>query len=222
MKDGVTVCVPTIPGRDKLLQRALLSVQRQEIPPVDCFVKLDSERRGAAWARNQLLDWVQTEWLAWLDDDDELLPNHLKVLRRGARASRADLVYSYPEFVGGRDPLATSKNDKLVSPYGVRFGEEQAAHLRAWGNFIPVTYLVRTEIARRVGGMPEAGTFKTSTYAGVSGDCEDYGFLLRLLDAGAKFHHVPAVTWRYHFHESNLGGRSREREEAWRASTSKS
>ena len=36
--------------------------------------------------------------------------------------------------------------------------------------------------------------------------------LLRLLDAGYKFHHVCGVrTWRYHFHDANIGGRGIDR-----------
>jgi hypothetical protein len=144
--------------------------------------------------------------VAWPDDDDELKPNHIKVLVRAANKSGADLVFSYAEFVGGRDPLAClDDNRKLVpEPIDVPFGPIQEHSLRTHGNFIPVTYMVKTEFVRRVGGFPEPYSFEAKN----SGDCEDYGLLLRLLDAGAKFYHACGVrTWVYHYHEGNLGGR---------------
>ncbi|SRR6266702_2014353 len=205
----VTVVIPTIPGREELLARALQSVYAQQVQPYEVRVMADVDRHGAYWARNQALDLVTTDFIAWLDDDDEFLPNHVKVLVRGANKSHADLIFSYAEFVGGRDPLACVQHGKLVpEPINVPFGDEQEYWLRRHGNFIPVTYLVRTAAVRAVGGFPAPYTFD----AAWSRDCEDFGLILRLLDAGYKFHHVTGVrSWRYHFHDANLGGRGVDR-----------
>lgn len=203
---NVTVVVPTIEGREQLLDRALASVVEQQTPPGRVIVQLDKQRRGATWCRNQALEHVDTEWIAWLDDDDQFLPNHLKVCVRAANATRADLVFTYPEIVGGTDPLAcvTDNGVLMPEPIHIPFGPMQKLGLRKFGNFIPVTYLVKTEMVRRAGGFPEPYTFE----ANVSRDCEDYGLLLRMLDLGAKFHHVCGIrTWRYHFHDANVGGR---------------
>lgn len=214
--NDVTVVIPTIPGREGnggLLERALRSVELQTFTP-RIVIAADAERRGAAWARNEGLRQVTTRYVAWLDDDDELLPRHVEKLRRAIRRSGADMVYSYPEFVGSRDPLATSVNGQLVLPLGVPFGFEQEWHLRHRGNFIPVTYMVKTDLVRRVGGFPEPGAPDAppvQTAAGVSADCEDYLLLLRMLDVGAKFVHLPEVTWRYHVHGANTGGRNAAR-----------
>ena len=199
----VTVIIPTIPERRELLARAYASVLAQSLPPAATFIIDDVNREGAATTRNKALDRVLTRWVAWLDDDDEFLPSHIEALVRDIRRSRVGMVYSYAQFVGGRDPLATSVDGKLVLPFGVPFGVEQRRHLREVGNFIPVTWLAETSLVKRVGGFPQPGTFT----AVASGDCEDYGLLLRMLDAGADFHHVPEVTWRYHFHGANTGGR---------------
>jgi glycosyltransferase involved in cell wall biosynthesis len=202
MTGDVTVVVPTILGREELLDRALASVRAQTIQPAKVIVVCDRDRKGAWWARNQGAAQVETTWLAWLDDDDELLPNHLEVLLAGAEESGADLVYSYPEFVcppGYRDPLATVQDGRIVQePIGVPFGKEQENWLRYMGNFIPVTYLVRAALVRAVGGMPPSGGPKKE---------EDYRLLLKLLNFDAKFHHVLNVrTWRYHVHDANTGG----------------
>lgn len=206
----VTVVVPTIEGREQLLDRALASVARQQTPPGNVVVQLDKDRHGATWCRNQAIEHVTTDWIAWLDDDDELLPNHLKVCVRAANDTKADLIFTYPEFVGGKDPLACVNDLGVLTPEPIHipFGAAQKTGLRRYGNFIPVTYLVKTALVRQVGGFPEPYTFEAVN----SGDCEDYGLLLRLLDVGAKFNHVCGVrTWRYHFHEANLGGRGLDR-----------
>jgi hypothetical protein len=206
---NVTVCVPTIPGRERLLARALASVDAQTARPRRILVVADTERRGAAWTRNRLLRQVRTSWVAWLDDDDELLPDHLQVLIDAANDSHADLVYSNPEVVGIPDPLAVCDDagNVVQSPVDVPFGPAQERWLRERGNFIPVTYLARTQLLKDAGGFPQP--WATPLPAGNnSGDCEDYLLLIKLLDAGATFHHVTGVrTWRYHVAGQNTGGR---------------
>lgn len=194
----VTVVIPTISGRDELRERALRSVQAQTVRPFDVVVVHDRDRKGAAWARNAGMMQVQTTWLAWLDDDDEFLPNHLEVLLAAAKETGADLVYSYPELPGwDRDPMAVAHNGAWVRPFGVPFGKEQDMHLRYQGNFIPISYLVKAGLVRAVGGMPPCGG---------RGYEEDYQLLLRLRNVDAKFVHVPKVTWRYYKHGANTGG----------------
>lgn len=206
----VTVVIPTIEGRQDLYERAVRSVTTQQVHPGKIVVQLDLDRRGAHWARNEALEQVDTEWVAWLDDDDEFLPNHIKILVRAANNHHADLIFTYPEIVGMEDPLACINNEGqwVPTPIHVPFGAMQRIALRKHGNFIPVTYMVRTELVRRVGGFPAPYGFEASH----SQDCEDYGLLLRLLDAGAEFYHVCGVrTWRYHVHGENLGGRGLNR-----------
>lgn len=203
--DDVTVVITTIPGRDELLNRALRSVAYQSVQPRDVIVIRDVDRHGAAWARNEGVARVQTEWVAFLDDDDEFLPSHLKKMLAGANFSGADLIYTYAEFIGRSDPLAAIIDGRLVAePINLSWSEKAEASLRQWGNFIPVTNMIRTSAVIKVGGFPEPYSFP----AKVSGECEDYGLLLRLLDGGFTFYHVVgARTWRYHVWSGNTGGR---------------
>lgn len=200
----VTVAIPSIPGRSYSLAKAVESAATQTRPPDAIVVVVDHERNGAHWARNRaLFQMIDTDWVAWLDDDDVLLPNHLEVCVSAAVASGADLVYPGMIAEGGRDPLATPVDGHLRDPFGVPFGPEQQHHLRTVGNFIPVTNLMRVSLARQVGGFPKA---RSPEFA----QEEDYGLLLRLLDAGGRFAHAPVRTWRYRFHASNTGGRGRD------------
>jgi glycosyltransferase involved in cell wall biosynthesis len=196
----VTVVIPHLPWRTKLLERALDSVITQTRTATDVIIELAGPGDDAATVRNRALDAVHTPWIAWLDDDDELLPDHLQVCLDAARATSADLVYPGMEIVGRDDPLAVSVGGKWINPFGVTFGQEQEMHLRNEGNFIPVTYVVRTELVRRAGGFPHP-TQRVP---------EDHGLLIRLLDIGARFHHVPVRTWRYHVHDANTGGVSED------------
>jgi hypothetical protein len=60
-------------------------------------------------------------------------------------------------------------------------------------NYIPTTYLVRTEVARSVGGFPPRSPGRPS----------DWQFLLKLLEAGCRFRHVPERTWVWRRHPGN-------------------
>jgi len=208
----VTVVIPTHPGRDPaLLVQAFASATGQQHQPSAIVVQVDSERRGAAWARNEALKAVRTHWVAFLDSDDRLYPQHLRVLLDAAQASGADLVYPYFD-TDGPDVLATSRFGRVVSPEGVPFGDEQRDWLFHRGGFIPVTHLCRVDRIKRAGGFPAQGRFKVEP-GNVSGDCEDFGLLLALLNRGARFHHHPERTWFYRQHGDNTGGRRAGRTE---------
>lgn len=202
----VTIVIPTHPGRLVLLAEAFASAVAQEHPPTAVVVQVDNERRGAAWARNEALKSVRTHWVAFLDSDDVLYPEHLQVCLDAAEESGADLVYPYFDIVGSTDVLATSEFGRVVNPEGIAFGPEQEQWLRQRGGFIPVTHLCRTDRVKKAGGFPQPNSFKVPE-GNVSADCEDYGLLIRLLDRGARFRHVPRRTWCYRVHEDNTGGR---------------
>jgi glycosyltransferase involved in cell wall biosynthesis len=193
----LTVVIPTIREHADLLTRALVSVHAQTLPPEQVIVVRDKHRQGAAWARNQGLAKVPTPLVCFLDDDDELDPGHLEGLVPPLQDDDADLTYACVQVIGGRDPLATSYEGAWVDPCGIPFGPEQARHLRYQGNFIPIGWCANTELVQLVGGFPTSGG---------PGREEDYLLLLRLLNGGARFRHVPRRTYRYFIHGRNTGG----------------
>lgn len=203
MIPDVTVVIPTIGEREQLLARAVASAQAQTWP-CRILVQQDTYREGAATTRNKALERVDTEFVAWLDDDDELEPFHVEVCVAANRQYRADLAYPGMTAVGGRDPLACPINGVLVNPFGVPFGPEQAYHLYTIGNFIPITWVGRTETILRVGGFPQPTPDPSKGSGRIE---EDYGLLLKMLAVGARFVHVPVRTWKYYFHDANTGGR---------------
>lgn len=182
----ITVVVPTIPPRAGLLARTLASIDAQTLPPAAVVVEVDHAADGAAATRNRALVKVDTEWVAFVDDDDELYPEHLRSLARFARLSGADVVY--PGYDADSDP---------VGMFGVPFDPL----LLRRANFVPVTVLARTDSVRAAGGF--------QSHPDANGDpCEDWGLWLAMLDRGAKFAHLPRRTWRWHVSEHSTRGRS--------------
>lgn len=213
-----TVVIPTIPERGQMLLRAIQSAKAQTVD-VDVLVQADTGYAeggyrigGAAQTRNEALKYVETPWIAFLDDDDELYRFHVEHCLAKADETGADLVY--PWFDGANCDLLTcpsADGRNKVSPEGVEFNDEMRACLlrdpewkygRDLWNFIPMTVITRTELVRKVGGQPIPGTPEWPHR-----QCEDHGLWIRLLEAGAKFVHLPERTWKYHFHGSQSGTR---------------
>jgi glycosyltransferase involved in cell wall biosynthesis len=190
MHKGITVVIPTIPPRGPLLHRALESIRLQTLQPYDVIVTTDLDRVGAARTRQQGLDLVETEWVAFLDDDDEFMPGHLEALAAAARAHGADYVFSWYEVVGGTDP----RPDEFGLPW-----------LPSQPRQTTITTLVRTGLARQVGG------FTTSEHEDLHSPDrhfagEDWRFTSRMNDAGARIYHLPVKTWLWHHHGRNTSG----------------
>lgn len=205
---SVAVCIPTVPGREDLLMRAELSVMKQDRQPDQFLTEIDTERTGAAATRNRLLAKVDSDVVAWLDDDDFLMPSHLKACMRVIENSfSVDLVYPRPQMVNGRDPTAVTHQGRFpVSPWGLRFTQEMAAHIKHVGSFIPITHLVRTETVRNIGGFPEGRTLPDGRYQG-----EDERYLINLLEAGAVFEHLDQKTWYWYANPHSTAGKAAQR-----------
>lgn len=200
---SVAVAIATIPGRERLLARAVDSVLAQRRTVDQLVVEADPGRTGAAATRNRALARVETDLVAWLDDDDQLLGLHCGALAYVLeREPDVDLVYPTPRMVGGEDPTAVTVRGRWTRPWGVAFGREQERHLRERGSFIPVTHMCRTEIVRRAGGFPQGRTLPDGRYQG-----EDELYLISLLDAGARFRHLNVVTWKWHCWAGHTAGK---------------
>jgi hypothetical protein len=146
---------------------------------------------------------VETDLVAWLDDDDELLPIHVGALAYVLeREPDVDLVYPVPRMVGGEDPTAVTVGGRWTRPWGVPFGRESERHLRERGSFIPITHMCRVETLRRAGGFPDGVTLPDGRYRG-----EDEAMLISLLDAGARFRHLNVVTWLWRVHDAHTAGK---------------
>lgn len=197
MNVDVAVIIPTHPARvaNGMLKRAWDSVNAQTVQPRLIIVANDTERRGSARTRNLAMMGVKTEWIAFLDSDDEWLPCHLEVLTETAYIeervnSPVDVVYTGCRVV---DP--DGRDIPLRDEWG-RFNKPFDGDLLRQKSYIPVTSLVRTRLATETWFEAPPGS-----------DYDDWGFYLRLLERGARFLHVPEVTWVWHHHGQNTSGR---------------
>ena len=163
----------------------MATIGEQTLSPDAVSIAIDLERQGAGPTRTRALYGAQTEWVAFVDDDDSLLSHHLAVLRTTALDHDVDVVWPWFEVVGGTVPPSIEINrGKQWDP--------AAPHM------FPITTLVRTELAREVGG------FSSPVHEDISG--EDHPFFVALSDVGAKFWHVNEVTWRWHHNTGNTSG----------------
>lgn len=185
---GITVVIPSIPTRrNDLLRRALSSVMDQTLAPEAVVVEFDHWHQGAARTRNHGMRKVTTPWVAFLDDDDELLPDHLAECLRHAQDTGADMVYPWFTVPEGWDPFPE------------REGQPFDPILLNTQNTIPVTVLVRTHLIKSVGGFTPKGPPENP--------CDDWGAWLKLRAVGAKIEHLNRRTWLWHWHGGNTSGR---------------
>lgn len=162
---------------------------KQTLSPKQVIVQTDNNRAGAAITRHKGLEQVDTEWVAFLDDDDEFLPEHLEELHTAAQVTAADYVYSWYTVVGGVDPRPEY--------FGVPFDPCNPIQTT-------ITTLVRTELAQKTGFLPDTEEDLTSPdrhYAG-----EDWRFTQRCVEAEAEIVHHPYKTWLWYHHGSNTSG----------------
>ena len=183
MSDDVTVVVPSIPPRLTLLHRAITSIASQTHPAATVSIAFDTGREGAGPTRTRALRQAQTEWVAFLDDDDEFLPHHLETLLCCAHEVGADVVWPWFRVVNGGDPISCNRGKQWNPTEPHTF---------------PITALVRNELAQAA-HFPEP-----LSAAGCSG--EDFDFWMQLSNMGAKFQHVNEETWLWHHGGHNTAG----------------
>lgn len=188
---NITVVIPSIPPRQEMLKRAVNSVLSQTLTPRVISITLDVNGDGACATRNAGLASVQTEWVAFLDDDDELLPHHLEKLLATAYETGAALVYSPWEGI----------NTEGFRRFWRPFDEQLRDTLITTQNFIPVTVLARVDALQAVGGFEPPSGHRTPV-------CEDWGCWIKLINAGWTFAFHPDVSWRWNGHGSHTSGHS--------------
>jgi glycosyltransferase involved in cell wall biosynthesis len=191
----ITVLVPSIPPRREMLARALISVARQRRPADAIVTAIDVDRAGAPACRDTALAMARTDWVAPLDDDDELRPYHLGALAAAAAETGADLVYPWYDVHGGADPHAEFEGQPWDS---------------AKPHQVPITWLARTALILDAGGFardwdPTQGTDPGTDPLGHRAG-EDYRLILRLAAAGARIVHLHRRTWIWHHHLGNTMG----------------
>ena len=186
----VTVVIPTRDRWSLLSRNALRAALGQEDVALEVVVvddgstddtslrlaELDEPRlrtirheqpRGMGGARNTGLAAAQAPWVAFLDDDDLWAPRKLRVQLDAVRVAGADFVFAGSVLLA--EDGSTAPGDRIPETEGL-------ADAILQGNLIPAgasNVVVRTELARRLGGFDE-----TLRYSA------DWEFWIRLARAG--------------------------------------
>lgn len=169
-----TICVGTFGGSEwaKLAsERAIPSAEAQEVPVI--------HRHGLtlAQARNEALALVKTEWVVFLDADDELEAGYIAALAAGSADLRAPAV----SYVRG------SRRHAPYVPQVAGHTHACTAACLCEGNWLVIGTAVRAELARQVGGFKEWACY------------EDWCFFQRCWLAGASVEAIPMAVYLAHW-----------------------
>lgn len=167
----VTVIIPSLEEREEQRARCIRSVEAQTYKLHEYKVGIDQNRQGPAWVRNRLVELVDTPFISFLDDDDEMLPDHLELHMQ--YADDYDVIFSWGTVVHPGGGTALFDSDVVVD------------RILAGHNTLPVTATVRTELFRQVGGFSETERF------------EDWYLWKCLIGVGARFKKIEKATWNY-------------------------
>lgn len=180
----VTICIPTIPPRERFLERAIVSVRQQTIP-TDWVVAVDENHDGAWTTRNRAAEMAKTEWIGFLDDDDVLMDHHVQHLLEIAFKHDAVMSWGWFHVIGGRDPFPHYR------------GRQYNPH---HPHIVPITYLVQRDVFLKTGGFRED--------AGVGAwDAQDQPVIDEIFDlSGGALIASSRKTWWWHHHGGNTSG----------------
>lgn len=192
MNGDVTICVATF-GPDPMWQelantRALPSARALGAPTVH----VHRSQGTLAQARNAALAHVDTEWVAFLDADDELDPGYLDAMAAVDGDVRAPAVC----YVTPRAPRGRPKMPRVSGHKHACTGDCLPA-----GNWVVIGALARASLVRQVGGFREWPVY------------EDWDLWLRMWLAGARVAPVDRAIYRAHYRPDsrNRGGDPQDR-----------
>ena len=164
-------------GTDK--QRAVVD----EIADGDervCYMEIDNA--GIAENTNAALAMAKGEYIALLDNDDTLSSDALYRMVEMINRENADCLYSDEDKMD-------SEGKKHFCPH---VKPDFNPQLLRSNNYICHLFVVRTELAREVGGFSKA-------YDGA----QDYDFILKCTEKAEKISHVNHVLYHWRTHESS-------------------
>jgi len=167
------------------------------IPFFDDVVYVDQANLGAGPARNRAIDLARGELIAFLDADDEWLPDFLaeqtKLIDRGW-----DMAYADAELFGEAAPSGHTFMESAPSS-----GEVNVSSLLDFTcNVITSGTVVRKAV------ILAAGQFET-----VDTRAQDFHLWIRIAKAGHRIGYTGKVLLRYRVHTENLSGDSISRVE---------
>jgi len=134
--------------------------------------------RNISGATNEAIRFANGEYLAFMDNDDELTPDALYEMVKAINETGADLIYSDEDFI--------DLDGNYIEPH---FKPDFSPDLLLSHNYITHFVVVRKDLLHTVGMLD-------SRYDGA----QDHELLLRLTEKAAQIHHIQKVL--YHWRRS--------------------
>lgn len=201
----VTVVIPTF-NRKNDLQKAIQSVLLQSFGVFEILVVNDAgeeiesvvsdfndarikiinhqNNKGLAAARNTGIRNSRGEFICFLDDDDELLPNYLEESLKACKKN--PIIYTDAIRYSYRKDKDRTRLYKINIPYSIDFSKEKIL----LGNLAPVScFFLKKRILDEIGYFDE--TLKV---------LEDWDLWIRISEK-YNFNHFPIVTNRINWYE---------------------
>lgn len=171
--EDFTICIGTFGGNEwgrLAFERAMPSAEAQ-----GCKV-IHRHGKTLARARNDALALAGTEWVVFLDADDELADGYIEALAGGT----ADVRGPIAEYIG------PGSRRRRWQPRVAGHQHDCSAGCLPDGNWLLIGAAVRRDMALSVGGFRE---FEWS---------EDWDLWLRCFKAGASFELIPDAIYQAH------------------------
>ena len=169
----MTICVASFGGREwQQLAESRAVPSAVEQAPV---VRVHLPDGDLTDARNAALEQVQTEWVIYLDADDELEPGYVEAMSRGT----ADVRGPVARYMRGGQ-------GRLWQPRVHGHDHDCAADCLKDGNWLLIGSCVRTEILAKAGGWDDFPVY------------EDWALWLKVWKLGATFELIPDAIYRAH------------------------
>jgi len=186
-----------------MLDRALASVDAQTYEGhVLRSVALAEPGEGAWTVRNRAVEQAvrfaegmgrPLDWIAFLDDDDELLPHHLSLLIGNAEREQQHLTWGWFRVNGGADPFPKHR--------GRQFDPDHP-------HVVPITYVARAPAL--LAALDQTGGFQSDESQVGDWMVQDAPLLQYIARRGST-RAYPDVTWVWHHHGGNTSGLPRKR-----------
>jgi glycosyltransferase involved in cell wall biosynthesis len=158
-------------------------------------VKFLNKNQGISIASNEALALAQGEYIALLDNDDELTEDALYEVAKAINEHQPDLIYS--------DEDKISLEGELIEPH---FKPDYSPDMILSQNYISHLSVYLKSIVDEVGGFRE----------GLEGS-QDYDLLLRFLEKSEKVHHIPKILYHWRKVPGSTADRFHSKSYAWEA-----
>lgn len=224
----ISVLVPVYDPPEQYLKEMLLSVTEQTYPrwqlcivdagrkKLENFIRevtgedervryLAADNEGIGGNTNRALAMAEGDYIALLDNDDTLAPDALWRMAETINREKWEEEggVKYPDCLYSDEDKTDSTGERHFAPH---VKEDYNPGLLRTNNYICHLFMVRTKLAREVGGF-------FAEYDGA----QDFDFILRCTERAKKVSHVGRILYHWRTHEGSTSGNPLSKEYAYDA-----